>query len=214
MTRDSEHLSEAVSPSRLSPKRILFAVVSILLVPVLLLTLLEGGLRLAGYGVAPDFFVPVDGQRAWTANPNFARQFFPPALARLPQPIRVAFDKPADVTRVVVLGGSAAMGEPDPTFSFSRILDVMLASLYPDRRFEVINTGMATINSHVVRQIASELNRVQPDIVLIYMGNNEVVGPFGAGTVFGAYSPSLALIRLGIQLRSFRIGQLIDATVN
>ena len=106
------------------------------------------------------------------------------------------------------------MGEPDPTFSFSRILDVMLASLYPDRRFEVINTGMATINSHVVRQIASELNRVQPDIVLIYMGNNEVVGPFGAGTVFGAYSPSLALIRLGIQLRSFRIGQLIDATVN
>lgn len=69
---------------------------------------------------------------------------------------------------------------------------------------------MATINSYVVCMIADELYRIQPDIVLIYMGNNEVVGPFGRGTVFGSYSPSLTLIRLGIKLRSYRIGQMID----
>jgi len=196
--------------SHSSARRVLFGVLAILMLPVLLLGVIEGGLRILGYGVAPDFFVPITGQRAFTTNPNFARQFFPPALARLPQPIRVPFDKPDDVTRIVVLGGSAAMGEPEPTFSFSRVLDVMLARLYPDRKFEVINTGMATINSHVVRMIADELHKIEPDIVLIYMGNNEVVGPFGAGTVFGSYSPSLTLIRLGIKLRSYRIGQMID----
>ena len=74
----------------------------------------------------------------------------------------------------------------------------------------MINTGMATINSHVVRLIAEECQKIEPDIVLIYMGNNEVVGPFGAGTVFGSFSPSLTLIRLGIRLRSYRLGQLIE----
>jgi len=212
MPLNPDKITEAQASS--SPaRRVLFGVLSILVIPVLLLGLLEGGLRVLGYGVAPDFFVPIEEQRAFTTNPNFARQFFPPALARLPQPIRVPFDKPDDVTRIVVIGGSAAMGEPEPTFSFSRVLDVMLARLYPDRKFEVINTGMATINSHVVRLIADELPKIEPDIVLIYVGNNEVVGPFGAGTVFGSYSPSLALIRLGIELRSYRIGQLIDGLV-
>jgi tetratricopeptide (TPR) repeat protein len=185
-------------------------VVTAILVPVVLLVLIEVGLRLGGYGTRSDFFVPIEEQRAYTTNPNFARQFFPPALARLPQPIRVSFDKPDDVMRIVVLGGSAAMGEPEPAYAFSRILDVMLTRTYPDRKFEVINTGMATINSHVVRLIAQECHKIQPDVVLIYMGNNEVVGPFGAGTVFGSYSPSLTLIRAGIWLRTFRLGQLIE----
>lgn len=194
-------------------KRRVLLLVTAMVVPTVLLVLIEVGLRLGGYGTRSDFFVPIEGQRAWTTNPNFARQFFPPALARLPQPIRVAFDKPDDVMRIVVLGGSAAMGEPEPAYSFGRILEVMLERTYPDRQFEVINTAMATINSHVVRLIASELHKVQPDAVLIYMGNNEVVGPFGAGTVFGAYVPSLRLIRTGIWLRQFRIGQLTEDVV-
>lgn len=177
----------------------------------MLLVLIEVGLRLGGYGTRADFFVPIEGQDALTTNPNFARQFFPPALARLPQPIRVEEEKSSDATRIVVLGGSAAMGEPEPSFSFSRVLDVMLGRMYPNRRFEVVNTGMATINSHVVRLITQELTRVGPDIVLIYMGNNEVVGPYGVGTVFGSYSPSLTLIRAGIWLRQFRLGQLLES---
>ena len=185
-------------------------IVTAIALPVLLISLFEVGLRVVGYGSESDFFVEIPGQDALTTNPNFARQFFPPALARLPSPLRVRFDKPDSVTRVVVLGGSAAMGEPDPSFSFSRFLDVMLSRVYPDRSFEVVNASMATINSHVVRVIASELYKIQPDYVLIYMGNNEVVGPFGAGTVFGTYSPSLTLIRLGIYLRTFRIGQLLE----
>ncbi len=39
------------------------------------------------------------------------------------------------------------------------------------------------------------------------LGNNEVVGPYGAGTVFAPIFPSLHFIRLSIFMRSSRIGQ-------
>jgi len=45
---------------------------------------------------------------------------------------------------------------------------------------------------------------------VIYMGNNEVVGPFGAGTVFGSHTPNLALIRANLALKTWRTGQLLD----
>ena len=48
------------------------------------------------------------------------------------------------------------------------------------------------------------------DIWVIYMGNNEVVGPFGAGTVFGQQAPPLPLIRASLALKTTRMGQLID----
>src|SRR5947207_14979378 len=43
------------------------------------------------------------------------------------------------------------------------------------------------------------------------MGNNEVVGPYGAGTVFGSQTPSLSFIRASIGLKATRIGQLLDS---
>jgi tetratricopeptide (TPR) repeat protein len=43
------------------------------------------------------------------------------------------------------------------------------------------------------------------------MGNNEMVGPFGAATVFGAKAPPVALIRLNLALLQTRLGQFITA---
>jgi tetratricopeptide (TPR) repeat protein len=42
------------------------------------------------------------------------------------------------------------------------------------------------------------------------MGNNEVVGPFGAGTVFGQQTPPLPVIRATLTLKSTRTGQLLE----
>jgi tetratricopeptide (TPR) repeat protein len=41
------------------------------------------------------------------------------------------------------------------------------------------------------------------------MGNNEMVGPFGAATVFGAKAPPLAMIRLNLAIQKTRLGQLL-----
>lgn len=99
------------------------------------------------------------------------------------------------------------MGDPDPGFSFWRVLDKLLCARYPGIKFEVIPVAMVAINSHVCRAIVHECARYDPDLFIMYMGNNEVVGPYGPGTVFSPILGNLPLIRLAIALRSTRIGQ-------
>src|SRR5262249_54256780 len=111
--------------------------------------------------------------------------------------------------RLFVLGESAAQGFPDPATSFSRILEVLLRQQFPDDHFEVVNTAMTAINSHVILPVARECAGHQPDVFITYIGNNEVVGPFGAANVIGSYSPRLRLIRANLALKSTRTGQLL-----
>jgi len=44
---------------------------------------------------------------------------------------------------------------------------------------------------------------------VVYLGNNEVVGPYGAGTVFSSFSRNLSLIHAGIAIKGTRLGQLL-----
>src|SRR2546422_2785046 len=69
---------------------------------------------------------------------------------------------------------------------------------------------MTGINSHTILPIARDCARAAGDIWVLYMGNNEVVGPFGAGTVFGPQAPGLAFIRATIALKRSRVVQLFD----
>jgi len=101
------------------------------------------------------------------------------------------------------------MGDPDPAYSFSRYLEVMLRQRFPATRFEVVNTGMVALNSHVSLIMARELASYKPDLFIVYAGSNEVVGPYGPGTVLASSSLSLPIIRASILARSSRIGQLL-----
>ena len=73
---------------------------------------------------------------------------------------------------------------------------------------------MAGINSHAVRRIARECAALEPDAFVIYLGNNEVVGPFGPGTVFGGTTTSLAQPRASMALRTTKTGQLLDGLLD
>jgi tetratricopeptide (TPR) repeat protein len=179
-----------------------------ILAPLLSLTLLEMGLRLGGYGYPTTFYIGPDADGAYMANNRFGWRFFSPALARNPVPSLISA-KPADTIRIFVLGSSAAQGVPDPSFSFGQILQTMLRERYPQVKFEVVNAAMTAINSHVTLEIARDCAAYQPDLFIVYMGNNEVVGPFGPGTVFQQWSPNLKLIRANIWLKSTRTGQLL-----
>jgi tetratricopeptide (TPR) repeat protein len=189
----------------------LFRLVAVLLAP-LLLSLLEIGLRLGDYGYPTHFYVPSGRAGIDVANYRFGWRFFPPAIARSPEP-HLLSAKPPGTIRIFVLGGSAAQGVPNPRFSFGRILEVMLRERYPGVQFELLNAAMTAINSHVVLEIARDCAAQQPDLFIVYMGNNEVVGPYGPGTVFQEWSPSLPLIRAGLRLRSTRTGQLLSNTL-
>ena len=175
--------------------------------------LLEVSLRVAGYGFDTSFLLEkmVNGQRVFVDNPRFALRFFPSRLARTSAPLLISADKPVDTLRVVVLGESAAYGDPAPAYGLPRVLEVLLQEHFPTRRFEVINAAMTAINSHAIREIAHDVRRLNPDFVIVYAGNNEVVGPFGPGTILGGAGRPLWLIRAGLWLRTFRTGQCLDA---
>jgi len=181
-----------------------------LLLPILALVGLEGTLRIAGYGYSTSFFKEVryGSKRLVVDNESFSLRFFPAELARWPTSFKFASVKTTNTLRIFILGESAAMGDPQPAFGAGRYLEVLLRRRFPDRTFQVINLGITAINSHVILPIARDCASREGDIWIIYMGNNEMVGPFGAATVFGSRAPPLWLVRLNLMLQRFRFGQL------
>jgi tetratricopeptide (TPR) repeat protein len=186
---------------------------ALVLVPVVVLAVIELALRLAGFGYPTAFLLSSanHGHPTFVQNNQFGWRFFGKRKSRTPDAISILQDKPRDTIRIFVFGESAAFGDPQPAFGLPRTLQAMLSLRYPGMKFEVVNAAMTAINSHVILPIAKDCARAGGDIWVIYMGNNEVVGPFGAGTVFGSQNLPLPLIRASLALKSSRLGQCIDA---
>jgi tetratricopeptide (TPR) repeat protein len=189
----------------------LFRFLAVFAVPLLLLGGLEIVLRLMGSGFDPHFFkkTTIDGKDCYIANDDFGRRFFPRSLVRIPSPAIVPAAKSPETFRIFIFGESAALGEPRPNYSAGSFLEVLLAERFPQAKFEIINTGMTAINSHVILPIARECAERQGDLWIIYMGNNEMVGPFGAATVFGMRAPPVWLVRARLELQRLRVVQLV-----
>src|SRR5262249_30097341 len=126
-------------------------------------------------------------------------------------PFVIPAEKGPRTARVMVVGESAAQGDPEPTFGLPRYLEAMLGEALPGVKVEVVNAGVVAINSHALVPAAHDLARQAPDVVVVYAGNNEVVGPFGPGTALTGRPPGLALVRASIALGTTRIGQLLGS---
>jgi tetratricopeptide (TPR) repeat protein len=182
--------------------------------PFVLLVLLELGLRLFGYGYPTAFFsewTARDGRKYLCNSDTFSSRFFPPGLERWASPFVIPAEKPADVRRIFIFGESAAMGDPEPAYGASRYLEVLLRNRFPGQEFEIVNLGITAVNSHVILPIAKECSTQHGDIWIIYMGNNEMVGPFGAATIFGWRAPPLPIVRSYLAIQRTRVGQLLVA---
>lgn len=189
--------------------RILVAVV----IPVAAVLAAEAILALCKVGRPMGFVYPavVEGNKVVLSNPYFTWQFFEPQMARMIQPFALPMPKPAGTCRIFVLGSSAAQGDPEPMFGLPRILQTMLADQYPGVNFEVVNAATVAINSHVTLRIARACAELEPDLFVVYMGNNEVTGPFGAGTVFSPLRSSRTLIAAHLAAKRSRLGQALEA---
>ena len=207
--------SSAGSPEPAAPlstaKKAAFSVIAFVLLPLLLLCLVEGALRLAGYGYPTSFLkrVEIGGKGFLVENDKFGLRFFAPELARSPPPIVLPAVKEKGTYRVFVVGESAALGDPRPAFGPGRYLQAILEQRYPGAKFEIVPAAMTAVNSHALLPIVRECARYEPDAWIIYMGNNEMVGPFGAASVFGARAPSAGYVRLILALQRLRMGQWV-----
>ena len=182
------------------------------IVPTFLLVLTEGSLRLFGSGYPVTFCLRQDG--TYVENDRFLWQFYSRKTNLRPNPFAVAAAKPVDGLRIVILGESAAAGTPEPGYNFGRVLDRMLRQQFPGRRIEVINAAMRGVNSHILLPAARDCcARLQPDVVIVYMGNNEVVGLYAPGPHSGRLTSFLPLLRALQWARSTRIGQLMETSL-
>lgn len=209
--RDARQIGDR-PPGATGARKWLFRLAALVLLPLALLGGIEGGLRWAGYGYPTSFFLARgggDGERV-IENARFGWRFFGPVMARAPGVLSLSRTKAPDTVRVFVLGESAAYGDPQPAFGMPRQLEVLLRARYPGTRFEVVNAAMTAINSHVILPIARDCARLPGDVWVVYMGNNEVIGPYGAGTVFGPQAPNLAMIRASVAFKATRTGQLVE----
>lgn len=87
---------------------------------------------------------------------------------------RFPVHKDANTLRIFCVGGSAAMGWPhDLSLSYPAFLEKKLKLGLPSKKIEVINVAASTYASYRVKVVFDEIINYQPDLVLIYTGNNE-----------------------------------------
>jgi tetratricopeptide (TPR) repeat protein len=182
-------------------------------IPAAIVLSIEIFLRMAGMGFRPEYWISVPERSFLISNDRFAWRFLTPLLARTPVPEIVEPKKPRDTRRIFVLGESAAMGFPEPAFGIARMLEVILRFRYPNVNWEVRNVAMTAINSHVIVPIARDCARLEPDAFVVLTGNNEAVGPYGPGTVFGGAGLPLPLARLAVWQSATRIGEVATSLI-
>ncbi len=183
------------------------------LAPLIVLGVVEGVLRVVGFGHPTAYLVPgkVEGRSRLIDNPHFGDLFFPEGMLRQPPPTVVRREKAAGTTRILVFGESAAMGDPQPAFGVARYLEVLLRQRYPAGGFEVIPLAMTAVNSHALLPIARQATSLDADYWILFVGNNEMLGPYGAGTALGAQAPPAWLVRASLWTKRQRLGQALEA---
>jgi tetratricopeptide (TPR) repeat protein len=201
------------SPAR---QRLLLAIT--LLVPLLLAVAVEATLRFAGVGKLPPLFIPVAAAPGYLQpNPEAVQRFFPDPASAPDVSIDTTWfaDRKDERTlRIFVQGESTAAGFPYGRWaSPAAVLQQRLQRAYPERRIEVINTGMAAVTSYVLLDFADEIIAQQPDAIVIYAGHNEYLGIGGVGSsLASARSPTLA--RTIAKLRRLHLYRALEETLS
>lgn len=198
------------------PSRAVFYFIAVC-IPVAVILLFEGILRLTGFGHDYPLFVPAHNQPGYlTPNPNLIQRYFQQGAAFpnvSPDTYYFAAEKQPGHMRIVVMGGSTAAGFPYGRFgSPAGMLQQRLQQDYPDKEFDVISVAMASINSYTLRDISDEVLAISPDAVLIYAGHNEYLGVMGVGSSYGGNS-HLANI-LFLTFKHWRLFQLLETVIN
>lgn len=170
-------------------KRRLFMAITIA-IPLLALLLIEGVLRLCGWGGYPAFFriagtLP-SGESVALVEPAASKPYFfaNPTRPGYAEETNFLMPKPADTVRIFIVGESAAKGYPQPrNLSMQSFLQAMLGDVWPERRVEVISLGTTAVASFPLVYLVRDAVRYDPDLIVFYVGNNEFFGAYGVASI-------------------------------
>jgi len=184
--------------------------------PLILLLLLEAGLRIANYGENQGLFVE------YSKNPRFLhlnnkvalRYFLQEKNAITANTDLFLKDKPDGMVRIFVQGESTAEGAPySYTGSFPRLMEYQLRTDMPSLDMEVINIAMTALSSYSLNDFVNEIIVQKPDAVIINVGQNEYYGALGVGST-NSIGESYLIGRLSILVKKTKTGQLISNFIN
>lgn len=191
--------------------------VAMAVVPVILLIALEIILRLVVEDPVTNLVVlrEENGQKYYQLNARVGERFFFGGVAAIPEvyPQIFAYTKTSNTLRVFCLGSSTMASFPyELNARISSLLQDRLQVLFPEKNVEVINAGMAAINSYAVCEFIRELVHYQPDLFVMYMGHNEFYGSLGVGST-QSLGQSRWLIRAYLRVQKFRTFQVLRQVV-
>lgn len=192
-------------------KNVFFGLLAVAL-PLLLLVLVEAGLRLGGvHATERQAFISIPGKAShMMLNPAYVDRYFDdfrPGIAFTPfaaQPTPQTF-------RVFVMGGSSAAGFPYAFYDgFPTLLGEHLQSQYPTRHIEVVNVAMTAVNSYTLWDLAPRIAAQTPDAVVIYAGHNEYYGALGVGSRLSGIQRWPWLKRLSLRMQDVVLYRLLQ----
>ena len=160
----------------------IFKLLSVAL-PFIAILFIEILLRVFHYGYNTNLFI--DDKNGYVHNNNEISKLFFNDDDIAPEMYVQHFlkVKPANTSRVFVLGESSALGFPyNHRGSFPRMLQYMVNTTCNNRKVEVINLAITAINSYALLYFTDEIIRMSPDAILIYTGHNEYYGALGVGS--------------------------------
>jgi lysophospholipase L1-like esterase len=137
--------------------------------------------------IRPDWVNDGDGLRGRRGR-RAGRQFLYPGF----RPTRIASHKPAGGIRVIALGGSTTFGlYVGAEAAFPASLEVRLSALAGGRGVEGLNLGCAGFASDRVLALLRSVLALEPDLVVVYTGHNEMLG--GPASEGGELGPAQRL---------------------
>jgi tetratricopeptide (TPR) repeat protein len=194
-----------------SKQNLVFKIITVV-IPVLILLVFEGVLRIAGYGDNLNLFIqnPEKGyEKYMIVNPVAGKKYFQKFEYTAPANDIFFKDKPENTFRIFVMGSSTVFGFPyERNLMFSRILHQQLEDAYPNKKIEVVNTAITAINSFTLLDFVDEILQYEPDAILFYEGHNEFYGAFGVGSN-ETMSRNRRLTQAHISLMDLKTYQLI-----
>jgi lysophospholipase L1-like esterase len=185
---------------------------SMILLPFLIV---EVAARLAGYGGYPPVLNPLETVAGRTYVASYqpgVDSFFQRGVSITGGMQEQVFLSPAEsgTFRVFCVGGSAMQGYPQPRMlGAPSFLQAMLSDAWPERDVEVVNLGTTAIASFPVMHILKEALYHDPDLVIIYSGNNEFYGAYGVASLH-AFGRSTAAMRIVRALRALAAVQWLE----
>lgn len=191
-------------------KTILLSILPIFLV-LLLFFVIEMILRQTKYYNQGSITTSVSSHDKIVLNPGFYEKFYPsfrPSVSIAP----FTSSKDTSVIRILALGGSSMAGYPYSfQYSAPAILEVNLKKAFPEKSFEVVNTGVTAFNSFGMAEIMKSIADINPTYIIIYSGHNEFYGALGSASTSGV-SSNTTIRKLYLNLYRFAIYQILIRT--